>query len=118
MLAIRTLGLAWLEGRYERDPKRRGADRIRVGRGGRVEQDRDVVGAVVRDREVGLRVAVEVADRGGEGVCASGEVGRPAEAPATVPEQDRDVLGGNVRDREVGARVGVEVADCDRAGRL
>src|SRR5947207_1006616 len=75
--------------------------RRRNGAAAVAEQDRDVAGAVVGDREVGRRVAVEVSDRDRVGEAVRGEVRRRRKAPAAVAEQDRDVVGALVRDREV-----------------
>ena len=81
---------------------------------GAAEQHREVVGRGVRDREVGVRVGVEVGDREPEGVVAGGEGRLGAEARAGAAEPDRDVVRGaeQVR-RQVGVRVAVEVADLD-----
>src|SRR5204863_392061 len=77
----------------------------------RAEQHRYRVRASVRHGQVGLAVAVELADRHGGGIAPRAEVGLRPERPVAVAEQHRDRVRIVVRRDQVGSAVAVEVAD-------
>ena len=68
------------------------------------------------DRQVGVRVAVEAADRNRKPGPARGEAGGGTEAATAPAEEDRDGVVNEVGDRKVGVRVAVELADRNRRG--
>ena len=85
-----------------------------------VEQDGDVVGALVGDDQVGPAVAVEVgdgdADRVGAGEEAVAAVERRAELAVAQAGIDQHVVAAAVGDDQVGDAVAVEVGQRDGAG--
>ena len=81
-------------------------------------KDRRVVRGLVRDREVRIRIAVEVGygDRGGPVAGRLGARAGLGEVPGTGIAKDGYVVGARVGDREVIVTVPVEVGGGDREG--
>ena len=75
------------------------------------QQDGDVAGIKVRNREIEVAIAVEVADGDGLRTPPNGEGPARPEGPIGVSEQHRDRVGAGARDREVEVVIAVEVAD-------
>ena len=110
----------------ERDPVRRVPGGMTHGVGERpaavTEVNREIPRLDVRHREVGLAVAVEIADGQREGAIPRSKARAQAECPVPVAEQDRNTAPVGVRvevrvpgvgDREIAPRVAIEIARRD-----
>ena len=77
------------------------------------EKDRDVVRELIRNGQVLLSVAVEIAHRHRVRTRSGRVIDRGAERTAAVAEKDRDVIRAEVGHGEIGVAITIKVADGD-----
>jgi hypothetical protein len=82
-----------------------------------VDEQGDIVGALIRDRQVQRAGAVEIGDPQGDGIGA-GQIpqGRHLERAVAVAQQEADVVDAAIRRGQIGKTVPVEIADNERIG--
>ena len=85
------------------------------GPSGDPEEQRDMVGLVVCDREVGKPVLVEIRDGQVHRILAGGTGPRHLEAAVTLPGQHENALAAG--NHEVKPPVAIQIASLDRGGR-
>src|SRR5439155_14015748 len=95
--------------------RNRRAYRLMKLAGAITEQNGDVTGVIIYNREIGVAVFIEVGCRHGKGTSprGNGRATRLTEAAMAVSEEDRHVIRPRIRDREIKLAVPVELPDRD-----